>query len=195
MSKTLTVVLPVHNAEASLRRDVANVLDIASDLDTELRVFIVDDGSTDDTYDAAMELAARYPQLQVMRHAQRQGLGKAIETLRTHVEGDCVLVHDGASPIDAGQIRHLYLEDQLLTRARNNRDVSIDDLHRAVVLHSSMAEAHSRLLGFQRLASTGDTETPLKRRDAQQAKSGVGAIPPLPRPNFMGALANFAMGE
>lgn len=196
MTENLTIVLPVHNAEATLARDVADVLEVAGELVQAMRVIIVDDGSVDDTYDIAAELATRYPQIRVMRHAIREGLGKAMQTLRSDLAGDFVLVHDGASRIDAHQIRQLWLEQQS-QRGGNamKQPVSIDDL-RVSSMHHSMAAAHTRLAGFQRLMSpTASDDRQLARRDQKQHQKGVGVIPPLPRPNFMGALANFALGE
>ncbi len=194
MSKSLAVILPVHNAEATLQRDVMEVLEIAGELATTVRLLVVDDGSTDDTYDVATELAARYPQMRVVRHAQQQGLGPAIESLREQVAGDFVLVHDGASPVEAAQIRALWSEFQRQQPANQDVGESIDDLRRAANVHAAMAVAHSRLAGFQRLCTSTGDDAQLSRRDKQR-KPGVGVIPPLPRPNFMGTLANFALGE
>ena len=194
MNKNLTVILPVHNAEATLTNNVNEVLEVAGELSTHLRLFIVDDGSTDDTYDTATELATRYPQIRVVRHAVQQGLGAAIESLRHEVAGDMVLVHDGASPVEAAQISQLWMDEHREVSATDDRAASVDDLRSAAAVHAAMQAAHGRLAGFQRISVATDDESQLTRRDTQ-AKSGVGAIPPLPRPNFMGALANFALGE
>ena len=172
MSKNLTVILPVHNAEATLKSNVAQVLEVGSELDTSLRLFIVDDGSTDDTFDAATELAVRYPQISVIRHAVQQGLGDAIESLRREVAGDIVLVHDGASPVDAMQIRHLWLEEQR-TDSTDGPTASVDDLHAAVATHAVLAVAHKRLMGFQRINVAENHESQLTRRDKKtSATSG-----------------------
>jgi glycosyltransferase involved in cell wall biosynthesis len=200
VTRNLTVVLPVYNAEATLSRDVTEVLEVAGELAGSVRLFIVDDGSIDDTYDTAAELSFRYPQVHVLRHAERRGLGQAIEALRAKVAGDFVLVHDGASRIDALQIRQLWFAEQSraasFSPAKTKEPVTIDDLRFVSAMHGSMAAAHARLAGFQRLlvTPTESADRQLTRRDRERRK-GVGVIPPLPRPNFMGALANFALGE
>src|SRR5690606_35673402 len=74
--------------------------------------------------------------------------------------------------------------------------VTIDDLRVAASGHSAMALAHSRLLGFHLMsteASSADTDLPPRRTATREAH--VGAIPSLPRPNFLSSLANFALGE
>ena len=64
----------------------------------------------------------------------------------------------------------------------------------AAETHAAVAAAHTRLAGFQRLSKVEVADTALARRD-KKASGNVGVIPPLPRPNFMGTLANFALGE
>ncbi|MGI9457070.1 MAG: glycosyltransferase [Aeoliella sp.] len=201
MTPTLTVVLPVHNAEASLRRHVTDVLEMAGELTDGFRVLIVDDGSSDDTFDLAVELSTRYPQVDVLRNARQRGLGPTLRSVRSEVSSDVVVVHDGTSPMDANQIRRLWTERQFRTAATMHPasargEVSIDDLKLATTTHTAMAAAHSQLLGFQLLAveHVSSTSGQLTRRESPK-QQGVGVIPPLPRPNFMGALANFALGE
>ena len=207
---TLTVVLPVRNAEASLQGQVTEVLEMASELTEGFRVLIVDDASTDDTFELAVELSARYPQIEVKRNAIQRGIGPTLESIRTEITSDVVVVHDGVSAINANEIRKLWLDQQPRTfqqqaplhPASTRGEVSIDDLRLAAATHQAMAVAHSKLLGFQLISPATNAQASgasqangaLSRRESPQ-QQGVGVIPPLPRPNFMGALANFALGE
>jgi cellulose synthase/poly-beta-1,6-N-acetylglucosamine synthase-like glycosyltransferase len=202
VNPSLTVVLPVRNAELTLRRHVTEVLELASELTSRVTVLVVDDASQDDTYDTARELAARYPQLRVMRNSRQRGLGPTLKSLRTLVKSDVVVVHDGTSSINADEIRALWAQHQQRQSQGENTSlprtsqVTIDDLRQAASGHAAMAMAHSRLLGFQLLSTDSSSSAPqeLARRTASREKS-VGAIPHLPRPNFLSSLANFALGE
>lgn len=199
MARSLTVVLPVRNAEASLRGHVDDVLHLASELTPSFSVLIVDDGSTDDTYDLAVELATRYPQLRVLRNSRQRGLGPTLRSVRTLIKSDVVVVHDGASKVDVEEIRSLWFDPHHRTPnlkgSGMNSDVSLDDLRIAAAGHAAMAAAHSRLLGFQLMTTATATQgQDLTRREATRQQN-VGTIPPLPRPNFLGSLANFALGE
>jgi hypothetical protein len=81
------------------------------------------------------------------------------------------------------------------------------DLGNLPAIHAAMERAHGRLMGFQMVAplpfdeafaQMGDSEaTTTLRSDTPRTtnSSGIGQIPPMPRPKFMTAIANFALGE
>ena len=78
-NKSLTIVLPVHNAESRLRKNVRELLELASELTARFGVLIIDDGSTDATYEVAEELASYFPQVTIRRNRQCLGLGASLE--------------------------------------------------------------------------------------------------------------------
>ena len=88
------MLLPVHNAEDRLAIGVARLLDVLPDLTGRFDLLIIDDGSTDDTPEVAHDLARRFPQVGVVRHPVRLGLGEAIQTGLDHTAGEVVLVGD-----------------------------------------------------------------------------------------------------
>jgi hypothetical protein len=196
MNKSLTVVLPIHNAEHSLRRSVADVLDASADLSGQIQVLIVDDGSTDDSFDIACELATRYPQVRVLRQAQQRGLGPTLQAVRRRITTDVVMVHDGVTPIRSEQLLALWRQQVAHHPAglRSNEAATMADLRRPAQIQPAMADAHRRVMGFQMLRVNGD-EAPAAPVEARTRRNGVGGIPQLPRPNFLSSLANFALGE
>ncbi|MEM6329732.1 MAG: glycosyltransferase [Planctomycetota bacterium] len=207
MNQSLTVVLPLHNAEATLRRSVDRVLEVAGELTPRVDVLVIDDGSTDDTYDVARELAARFPQVRAVRQGRRLGLGPTIRNARRRVASDVVMVHDGVSRVDAEQLRALW--DRRIDPA-GPTDVTAADLLRPKQNQAAMAAAHSRLMSFQLFNSEADSAAAAGREAAHglgqpAAKAAgprrranpaaAGAVPPLPAPNFLGAVGDFAWGE
>ncbi len=143
MNKSLTVVLPIHNAEHSLRRSVADVLDASADLSGQIQVLIVDDGPTDDSFDIACELATRYPQVRVLRQAQQRGLGPTLQAVRRRVTTDVVMVHDGVTPIRSEQLLALWRQQVAHHPAgtRANEAATLADLRRPAQIHPAMADA------------------------------------------------------
>src|SRR5262245_19158235 len=92
--KTLCVLLPVYNGHHSLESTVAELLEWLPELTDHFELCILDDGSTDDTADVARELAARYPQIKLVRHPVRLGLAETIQTALDNTRGEVVLVGD-----------------------------------------------------------------------------------------------------
>jgi glycosyltransferase involved in cell wall biosynthesis len=86
----LSIVIPVFNEERTLATLVGRVLAVPYDKE----LVVVDDASTDGSTRIMEELAARHPELRVVRHAQNRGKGAALATGLRQVKGDVVLIQD-----------------------------------------------------------------------------------------------------
>ena len=214
-NKSLTIVLPVYNGESRLTHHVTEMLELASELTSRFEVMIVDDGSTDDTSAVAQELATQFPQISIRRHRHRRGLGPIISMVQRRVSSDVVIVHDGVTPINSVEVRRLWnqsaAETQMprsgRTTGRSPGKPDLRDLAGIRATHTAMALAHERVLGFHLLQPVRDEDiasstsfpaphtgyAPTKPR--QTDRSSVGQLPLLPRPNFLSAVADFALGE
>ena len=103
---TLSIVVPAYNEERTLVRCIDRVLEIA-DAGLALEILIVDDASSDRTAALAAEVAARHPQVRVLRHAQNKGKGAALHTGFAHATGDFVAVQDADLEYDPRDLRRL----------------------------------------------------------------------------------------
>ncbi|RMF90447.1 MAG: glycosyltransferase, partial [Planctomycetota bacterium] len=90
--RKLSVLMPVFNERWTLPEIVDRVLNSPIDLDIEL--LIVDDASTDGSFDVAREMAEGDPRIRVIRHEQNRGKGAAIRTAIDHMTGDIAIVQD-----------------------------------------------------------------------------------------------------
>ena len=63
MTTSLSLILPVHNAELTLERDVFLLVEFLPELTPAFEILIIDDGSVDDTIILACDLATRFPQI------------------------------------------------------------------------------------------------------------------------------------
>lgn len=109
MKNSLSVILPIHNAQNSLSGKVEQLLDVLCDLTSEFEIVIVDDASTDSTGEVADELSRRYPQIKHLESGERLGVDQSLQMGRQAASGHKIFMHDGRSPMQidalARQIR------------------------------------------------------------------------------------------
>lgn len=90
----LSVLVPVYNerhlVDASLRR----VLALQHDLIAALEIIIVDDCSSDGSFEVLRRLSAEDERIVLIRHEKNQGKGAAIRTALSQATGDICIVHD-----------------------------------------------------------------------------------------------------
>lgn len=75
--RLIWIVLPAYNEEAGLPALLTRIDESLSDEGLDYRVIVVDDGSTDRTFEVAMEAAQDLP-VTVERHPTNQGLGTTV---------------------------------------------------------------------------------------------------------------------
>ena len=108
MEPSLSVILPVHNAQSTLPGQVHDLLEVLPDLTESFDVLIVDDGSMDATEEVAHDLAVRYPQIRVIRHAHRTGGQTAVRGALQHCDGEIVFVHGENRGANPGELYRLW---------------------------------------------------------------------------------------
>ena len=142
------------------------MLELASELTSDFSVLIVDDGSTDDTYETAGDLAARYPQISVMRLAVRRGVGRGNDAISQRGTADAA----GIST----------LNDAMTTAHQRISGFQ--------VIASLLREG-----GTDGTVPLERTDT--SAADSQTPTPHVGTIPPLPTPKVRDVITHFALGE
>jgi glycosyltransferase involved in cell wall biosynthesis len=196
---TLCVLLPVYNAHQSLEASVGDILEVLAEITDRFELCILDDGSTDDTAETARELASRYPQIKLIRHPVRLGLGETIQTALDHTEGEIVLVGDDDYRLDPDDLRALWqlreTERQLTDYAGWLCDKYQQELEKLLSWRPRRAGASKRR-GLQiirratvervRLRQAAEMVTRVDRADRTATKS------PALRPNFLGRTNRFA---
>lgn len=106
---SLTVVLPVHNAEKSLARKIARLLDILPDLTSRFEILLIDDASMDQTAEVAHDLAREYPQIVIARHDLRTGRKGVVDTALRLATGDVLFIQDENAPINSSRFHRLWM--------------------------------------------------------------------------------------
>lgn len=105
----LSVLVPVYNerhvVEASLRR----VLALEDELISSLEVIVVDDQSTDGTWEILQSLAATDDRIILLRNERNLGKGAALRQAIARSTGDISIVHDADLEYDPSDIPSLLL--------------------------------------------------------------------------------------
>ena len=100
-----SVLMPVYNEGWTLREIVGRVL--TSPVPLELELVIVDDCSTDGSWELIQELAAADPRIQPLRHVRNAGKGAALRTAIGQMTGDVAVVQDADLEYDPHEFRLL----------------------------------------------------------------------------------------
>lgn len=102
----LSIVIPCFNEEQTLATCVNRVLQI-QDETLSLEVILVDDCSRDRSLALAESLAAKHPEIRVLRHTKNQGKGAALRTGFREAKGDYVAVQDADLEYDPVDLKGL----------------------------------------------------------------------------------------
>lgn len=158
---TLVIQIPCYNEAQNLGQTIADLPALISDVD-KIIVLVVDDGSTDDTVQVALNTGADY----VVRHRKNRGLGRAFMTgLTTALAlGADVIVNTDADHQYPGR----YIPDLVRLVLSGSADVAVGDRRPGSNVHFS---PYKRLL--ERLGSW--VIRGLSQTDAPDAASGFRA--------------------
>jgi dolichol-phosphate mannosyltransferase len=105
---TLSVVVPCYNEAATLRSCIEKVLELRAE-GLSIEIVIVDDASSDNSYEIARKLMAEIPEVKVLHHEKNQGKGAALRTGFKKVSGDFVVVQDADLEYDPREILELLV--------------------------------------------------------------------------------------
>ena len=108
MKDSLSIIVPVRNAERELPNQLARLLEVAADLTGWLEIVVVDDASTDQTVDVIRGLVSQYPQIRLIRHREPRGTEAAVRTGLQWAQGQTVFVQESASWLSPADIKRLW---------------------------------------------------------------------------------------
>jgi glycosyltransferase involved in cell wall biosynthesis len=195
---SISLLLPVHNAQATLADSVGRILELLPELAARFEVLVIDDGSADATSEIALELATQYPQVKVLRHAQRKGFEPAWRLGLARTDATVVVGHDGQSRLDPADVVRLLRGAEVPSApssgmAARSAVRSSSQFQRWLAARSAAAaEPPASAGGFSVLRHDTALGAAIRPILIERPSSE----PSLPRrPQFMTRLKNFALGE
>ncbi|MCG6537611.1 MAG: glycosyltransferase family 2 protein, partial [Syntrophales bacterium LBB04] len=101
---SMTVIIPAYNEGPMVKKSIDSVASAQYPRD-RLEIFVVDDGSTDDTWDHIRDAASQYPGLvTTVRFLRNRGKRAALETGFRRAWGEIVVTIDSDSVIQPGTL-------------------------------------------------------------------------------------------
>lgn len=99
----LSILMPVYNERTVVERCIRLVLDAPLPENMERELVIVDDRSSDGTFDILERLAAAEPRIRLFRHEVNQGKGASVRTAIEKAGGDFALIQDADLEYDPSE--------------------------------------------------------------------------------------------
>jgi len=99
----LSILMPVYNERTVVERCILLVLAAPLPESMERELVIVDDCSTDGTFDILQRLARECPQIQLYRHQKNSGKGAAVRSAIEKASGDFSLIQDADLEYDPAE--------------------------------------------------------------------------------------------
>lgn len=108
MARSLSLILPVYNAQETLAPLLAELVEVLPELTSRFEVQLIDDGSLDDTMELAAEQVKHYPQVRLLAHPAKLGMRICVETGMRNSSSEWVLFRASDCELDLQGIARLW---------------------------------------------------------------------------------------
>ena len=100
----LTVIVPFYNESSTLRKSLTSLINenIANE------IILVDDCSTDNSYQIAKNLSNNYPDIKLLRKSSNEGKGSAVMYAKNEISYSHLIIHDADLEYSPKDIKKLF---------------------------------------------------------------------------------------
>lgn len=100
----LSIFFPFWNEEKNVRQVVMDAIPVAKEVAINWEILIIDDGSTDGTYEEGKKLARQYKNVRVITHNPNRGYGAALREGFENAKYKYIVFTDGDRQFDFAQV-------------------------------------------------------------------------------------------
>lgn len=107
----VSVIMPAYNEAATIKESLEETVRTFNDFGCNYEIILLDDGSRDGTYDEALKVAKKYPQIKVKKIPRRyrsSGKGRALKKAFRYTTGDYIVFLDADLDLHPVQVRTLF---------------------------------------------------------------------------------------
>jgi len=104
----ISIVMPAYNEAWRISSSIEETAQAFNTFGLPWELIVMDDGSSDDTYEKALTLSEKYPQLIVRRNPVNTGKGRAIKKALHYISGDYTLFLDADMDLHPVQFQTLF---------------------------------------------------------------------------------------
>lgn len=108
LKEKVSVIMPAYNEAGRIVSSIEETAETFNSFGYPWELIVMDDGSTDDTYEKADALTQKYPQLIVKRNPVNTGKGRAIKKALHYITGDYTLFLDADMDLHPIQFQTLF---------------------------------------------------------------------------------------
>src|SRR5687767_5706585 len=162
----LSVLVPVYNERHVVEASLNRVRALEDDLISSLEIIVVDDQSTDGTWDILQRLASEDSRIVLLRNEQNSGKGASVRKAIAHSTGDISIIHDADLEYDPADIPSL-----LLPFAKEGADAVFGSRYLSAPYRRALMHRHTTI--NKMLTSAGNWLTDLSITDLETCYKAV----------------------
>lgn len=107
IQQKVSVIIPCHNEAGRITNSIEETIKTFEEFNCPYEIIVIDDGSTDDTYEETLKLSHRHKNIIVSKNWENYGKGRAIKKGCRLASGEYIVFLDADMDLHPGQLQTL----------------------------------------------------------------------------------------
>ncbi|MFZ5800532.1 MAG: glycosyltransferase [Candidatus Omnitrophota bacterium] len=105
LSQKVSVIIPAHNEEGRITQALEETIRTFKEFNCPYEIIVIDDGSSDQTYEEALKLSHHHQQILVKKNWENYGKGRAVKKGCRYASGEYIVFLDADMDLHPGQLQ------------------------------------------------------------------------------------------